>query len=139
MIRSKLLLAGLSALALSACASPMKFGGPMSGGLETPPNASSGTGAVVATVYPSTRAVTYTATYKDLTGPATAAHIHGPAAPGANAPPVVTATVSPSPISGSYTLTPAQLDDLMAGKDYFNIHTAANPGGEIRGQMVRME
>jgi len=79
---------------------------------------------------------TYSATYKDLTGPAVAAHFHGPAAPGANAPPVLPVTVTPSPLKGSATLTDAQIADLNAGKWYLNIHTAANPGGEIRGTVT---
>ena len=79
---------------------------------------------------------TYSATYKDLTGPVVAAHFHGPAAPGANAPPVLPVTVSPSPLKGSATLTDAQIADLNAGKWYLNIHTAANPGGEIRGTVT---
>jgi hypothetical protein len=79
---------------------------------------------------------TYSASYKDLTGPVVAAHFHGPAAPGANAPPVVPAKAGPSPIKGTATLTDAQIADLNAGKWYFNIHTAANPGGEIRGQVM---
>jgi hypothetical protein len=79
---------------------------------------------------------TYSATYKDLTGPAVAAHFHGPAAPGADAPPVVPVTVTPSPLKGSATLTDAQIADLNAGKWYLNIHTAANPGGEIRGTVT---
>jgi hypothetical protein len=79
---------------------------------------------------------TYSATYKDLTGPVTAAHFHGPAAPGGNAGPVVPAVASPSPIKGTATLTDAQIADLNAGKWYFNIHTAANPGGEIRGTVM---
>ena len=40
-----------------------------------------------------------------------------------------------SPITGTATLTPAQAADLAAGKWYVNLHTAANPGGEIRGQV----
>ena len=79
---------------------------------------------------------TYSATYKDLTGPAVAAHFHGPAAPGANAPPVLPVTVTPSPLKGSATLTDAQIADLNAGKWYFNIHTMAHPPGEIRGQVT---
>jgi len=79
---------------------------------------------------------TYSASYKDLTGPVVAAHFHGPAAPGANAPPVVPATASASPIKGAATLTDAQIADLNAGKWYFNVHTAANPGGEIRGTVM---
>jgi hypothetical protein len=40
-----------------------------------------------------------------------------------------------NPIEGSTTLTDAQMADLTAGKDYVNIHTAENKGGEIRGQI----
>jgi hypothetical protein len=80
---------------------------------------------------------TYSATYKDLTGPVVAAHFHNAPTPGGNGPPVVPATVSPSPIKGSATLTDAQIADLNAGKWYFNVHTAANPGGEIRGTLVK--
>ncbi len=81
----------------------------------------------------------YSATYKDLTGPVVAAHFHGPAAPGGNAPPVVPAVPSPSPIKGTATLTDAQIADLNAGKWYFNVHTKENPGGEIRGTVTAMK
>ena len=80
---------------------------------------------------------TYTATYKDLTGPAVAAHFHDAAAPGGNGPPIVPATVAPGTIKGTATLTDAQIADLNAGKVYFNVHTAANPGGEIRGTLSK--
>ena len=79
---------------------------------------------------------TYTVNYKDLTGPAVAAHFHDASAPGGNGPPIVPATVTPSPIKGTATLTDAQIADLNAGKWYFNVHTAANPGGEIRGTLT---
>ena len=42
-----------------------------------------------------------------------------------------------SPLKGEATLTDAQAADLAAGKWYFNIHTAANKGGEIRGQVMK--
>ena len=78
----------------------------------------------------------WTVNYSGLTGPATGAHFHGPAAISENAGVVVPLTGSlASPITGSATLTDAQAADLMAGKWYFNVHTAANPGGEIRGQV----
>jgi hypothetical protein len=94
-----------------------------------------GTGDVQAMLEGKT--LTYTANYSGLTGPATAAHFHNAATPGGNGPPVVPAVVSPSPIKGTATLTDAQIADLNAGKWYFNVHTAANPGGEIRGTMTK--
>lgn len=39
-------------------------------------------------------------------------------------------------IKGSKALTDAQIADLQAGKYYVNIHTEANKGGEIRGQLM---
>jgi hypothetical protein len=81
---------------------------------------------------------TYTATYKDMTGPVVAAHFHDASAPGGNGPPIVPASnVGTSPIKGTATLTDAQIADLNAGKVYFNVHTAANPGGEIRGTLTK--
>jgi hypothetical protein len=83
------------------------------------------------------KTLTYTVNYKDLTGPAMAAHFHDAAAPGGDGPPIVPATVSPSPIKGTATLTDAQIADLNAGKVYFNVHTAANKAGEIRGTLTK--
>ena len=81
---------------------------------------------------------TYTVNYNDLTGPAVAAHFHDASAPGGNGPPIVPAKdVGVSPIKGTATLTDAQVADLNAGKVYFNVHTAANPGGEIRGTLAK--
>jgi hypothetical protein len=76
--------------------------------------------------------------YSGLSGAATAAHFHGPAEPGSNAGvvvPVKSPVPSPS-FEGEAIITPAQVQDVLAGKWYFNIHTAKNPGGEIRGQVV---
>jgi hypothetical protein len=94
-----------------------------------------GTGEVTAMLDGKT--FTYSATYKDLTGPVVAAHFHNAPTPDGNGPPVVPATASPSPIKGTATLTDAQIADLNAGKWYFNVHTAANPGGEIRGTLTK--
>ncbi|MEZ5936702.1 MAG: CHRD domain-containing protein [Hyphomonadaceae bacterium] len=97
---------------------------------------SDGTGTASFTFTPETGALDYTITYEGLTGPAVAAHIHGPAEPGENAPPVVPFADPASPITGTATLTPEQATELLAGKYYVNVHTAANPGGEIRGQIM---
>jgi hypothetical protein len=75
--------------------------------------------------------------YSGISGPATGAHIHGPAEPGKNAGVVVPFAAAASPIKGSKVLTEAQAKDLMAGKYYVNIHTAANQDGEIRGNITK--
>jgi len=113
----------------------------LKGSSEVPPNTTSGTGSATVTIDSATHKITYNVTFSGLTGPATAAHIHGPAPAGKNAGVMVwlstkgkTAT---SPISGSATLTAAQASDLANGLCYVNVHTAANPGGEIRGQLMK--
>jgi hypothetical protein len=130
---------------LAGCASNSNTAGMMktyhatlSGTQEVPPTTSSGQGNAEFTVDPDSHKVTWNVAYSGLTGPAAAAHIHGPAAPGANAGVVVNiaANGTASPIQGSAVLTDAQMADLMAGKDYVNIHTAQNKGGEIRGQIT---
>jgi hypothetical protein len=97
---------------------------------------STGKGAGAFTFDPATKVLTYTVQYEGLTGPAAAAHIHGPAEPGANATVVVPFPTAASPITGTATLTDTQVAELQAGKYYVNIHTAANRGGEIRGQII---
>jgi hypothetical protein len=66
-----------------------------------------------------------------------AAHIHT-ALGGANGPVLVSLGTSlQSPIVGNADITPAQALDLSEGRTYVNIHTTRNPGGEIRGQILR--
>ena len=67
------------------------------------------------------------------------AHFHGPAAIGANAGVAVPLGTNPvSPLTGKVKLTSAQAKDLADGKWYANVHTAANPKGELRGQMLKV-
>jgi hypothetical protein len=107
------------------------------GANEVPPNSSGATGSVDAVFNRDTNLLRWKVNYTGLSGPATAAHFHGPAGIAANAG-VVLPWAGPitSPMEGSATITPAQAGDLLAGLWYANIHTAANPGGEIRGQMT---
>lgn len=108
------------------------------GASEVPPTPSPASGEVSLTLEPESRIVSWVAKFGGLSGPATAAHFHGPAAAGANAPPIIAVPsgLLSSPSIGVATLSAAQVDDLEAGKIYFNIHTAAHPGGEIRGQLL---
>jgi hypothetical protein len=105
---------------------------------EVPANTSPGKGEANVDYDKATKKLTYKLTFSGLTGDATAAHFHGPAAPGANAGVVVPigSGAPANPTEGSATLTDAQAADLLAGKWYVNVHTKANPGGEIRGQVV---
>ncbi|MBI3707757.1 MAG: CHRD domain-containing protein [Proteobacteria bacterium] len=134
--------AALAGLALAACADDMMDGSKaqlaatLSGTSAVPPIAGQGRGMAAITFDKSTKMLTWEVTYSGLTGPATAAHFHGPAAASANAGVVVPIAVSASPMKGSATLTDAQIADLTAGKWYVNIHTDSNKGGEIRGQVM---
>ena len=99
---------------------------------------SKATGKIVATYDTDTHMLSYDATYADLTGPATMAHFHGPAPVGKNAGVMVPITAGlDSPMKGSVKLTDDQAKALMDGDVYFNIHTAMNKGGEMRGQLVK--
>lgn len=130
--------ASMLALAPAAFAQAVTYKADLSGAAQVPANTTKGTGALQATYDPASKKLTYTVNYKDLTGPATAAHFHGPADAKTNAGVVVPATAPlTSPIKGEATLTDAQAADLAAGRWYFNIHTAANPPGEIRGQVMK--
>lgn len=115
----------------------VKLQADLKGSNEVPPNSSSGSGKAEAAFNTETKVLTYTVTYVDLTGPAMGAHFHGPGEAGKNAGIALPFKTVQSPIQGSATLTDAQAADLLAGKWYANIHTAANPGGELRGQMMK--
>jgi len=82
----------------------------------------------------------------------TAAHIHvGP--PGVNGPVIfdlftggtfpstlvvnlTAADLQPRPAEGINTFQDA-VNAILAGNTYFNVHTVANPAGEIRGQITQ--
>jgi len=105
---------------------------------EVPPNASTATGTADIDYDPATKKLSWKLTYSGLSGPATAAHFHGPAETGKNAGVAVAIpNADKSPVEGSATLNDAQAADFTAGKYYVNIHTQANPGGEIRGQVTK--
>lgn len=121
-----------------AHAETVAFKADLKGSEETPPTDSKGTGSVTASYDTASKKLTWTITYSDLTGPATAAHFHGPAPVGkAAGVEVPIPNADKNPIEGSATLTDAQAKDLLDGVIYVNIHTAANKGGEIRGQVVK--
>jgi CHRD domain len=138
-LRSFVTASAIACVSLAAYAKKIELKATLLSSTEVPPNASTGHGMLTATLNTATDELAYHITFEGLTGPAVAAHFHGPAAAGQNGKPQVPIKMSPieSPIDGTATLTADQVKDLLAGKWYFNIHTAQNPGGEIRGQVEK--
>jgi hypothetical protein len=132
--------AGLVVLAQPAIAAPISFKVDLNGAQQVPPVQTGATGKADMTYDPATRVLTWNLTYSGLSGPATMAHLHGPATAGKNGPPVVWLSEKGAPvgnpIKGQATLTPEQAQQMMAGEWYVNVHTQTNPGGEIRGQVT---
>ncbi len=127
----------LATVAVSGPAFADKMKATLNGASEVPANTTAGTGTADIDFDPATKKLTWKLSYSGLTGPATMAHFHGPAEPGKNAGVAVPITPATSPTEGSTTLTDAQAADLVAGKYYVNVHTEANKGGEIRGQVTK--
>ena len=141
-MRSITLVSGFALLGLLAAAPAsadmIHYRATVSPSTEVPPNGSKATGHLTATYDTSSRTLTYEVGYADLTGPATMAHFHGPAPAGKNAGVMVPINGDlASPIKGSVTLTDDQAKALVNGDLYFNIHTAMNKGGEMRGQIEK--
>ena len=119
----------------TSIAANVKYKADMKGSSEVPPTGSSGSGKANVTYDTKTKKLSWVVTYSGLSGEPTAAHFHGPAAPGKNAGPVV--DISGDIKKGSAELTTEQAKDLQAGKWYVNIHTEKFPDGEIRGQVIK--
>ena len=79
-----------------------------------------------------TSVLTYSMTLEGLTGAPTAAHLHGPAGPDENAGVMVPLELD----GGEVELNDEQTSALNDGLIYVNVHTEANPNGEVRGQLV---
>ena len=128
---------GALALATPSMAAMMNFKASLNGKSEVPANTTGGTGTVTATYDTDSKKLTWKGSYSGLTGPATAAHFHGPASAGKNAGVMVPISPNGPSFEGSATLNDAQAKALMDGDMYVNVHTAANKGGEIRGQLTK--
>ena len=114
----------------------------MTGEAERPPvNVPNALGA--GTLVIEGNALHFNIRYSGLSGPAIAAHIHGPASAAESTNVLINlqpfnggAFGASGTLSGAVTLTAAQKAAILAGKTYVNVHTDANQGGEIRGQIA---
>jgi CHRD domain. len=117
-----------------------KLSGNATGDQEVPAVSTTGSGTLTGTLDNNTNALHYSVAWTSLSGPATAAHFHGPAPAGTNSGVVIPFHIvnngNSGAATGDTTLTDAQKADLIAGKWYWNVHTAAHGGGEIRAQVI---
>ncbi|HWX21787.1 MAG TPA: CHRD domain-containing protein [Candidatus Binatia bacterium] len=117
------------------------YGGTLSGSQEVPSSGSTGSGSGFVVLSPDKSTLTVNMSFSGISAPATAAHIHGPAAAGVNASVLFPFTGVPGATSGSipqqsFAITPTQVGYLQSGLLYFNVHDANFPAGEIRAQIL---
>jgi len=151
-------MAGVLALLVStqAQAQTLNFTAALSGGNEVPGVVTGAAGTATVSLNQATGVVAYRVEVFNMPVGTTAGHFHV-GAPGVAGPVVVNFTV-PTGISNDYAITgmasatdlvprAAQginswedfLQALMLGNIYANVHSTANPGGELRGQVVRVQ
>ena len=130
-------------VAAPAVPSPIErlFTARLNGASEVPVNASAGTGYGRVVLNAAENSITASFYWNNLGSGTVAGHIHGPAAPGVNAPILFNMT-PPTGLTNcsredqTFAVTPADVADLRAGQFYFNIHSSTLPNGEIRGQIL---
>ncbi len=116
----------------------------INGGQENPPIDSSALGNAFLTYDTETNLLCYAISYTTLSAAEIAAHFHGPASAGANAGVLFSISPSPSPFGSPKADCVGPLDGdqqraLLRGQFYINIHSSDAPGGEIRGQVIRVQ
>jgi hypothetical protein len=113
----------------------------LDGSQEVPANGSTGAGTANFTLF-ANNTLGYSVTYSNLSSLMTASHIHGPAGIGTNAT-IVFPLAGSGPASGSFAgtvgpLNASQVNTLLGGLYYINVHSTLVPGGEIRGQLLQV-
>ena len=119
---------------------------PLTGAQENPPNASPALGSMDVGYNTTTKMLSYTVRWSGLTGNPTLMHIHGLSPIGYASSPVQTILSAANPTlfpqNGTYTGVlladgvVVKEENILNGFYYMNIHTAAFPNGEIRGQII---
>jgi hypothetical protein len=143
-------------LAAGAQASIVTLTATFDGNQEVPANNSTATGSLTVTIDTATRAWTLAGSWGTLSAPLTVAHVHRAAA-GVNGPVIVgldgmplsggrpawnlfaigsTSLNSGGTLNAPFAWPAAELENLLSGRTYFNVHSTAFPSGEIRAQII---
>ena len=110
----------------------------LAGDEEVPPVVTTGSGAATVTLDTSSGAVTVSGTYSSMSSAVVAAHVHGPARRGDTAGVLVGLTTTggtDGTFRGSGTLSSSDMQSMLDGLTYLNVHTVNEGGGEIRAQI----
>jgi hypothetical protein len=139
-MKKLLLISGLLLFSAISAAAEQRFVAYLSGAQEVPANNSAGKGTCTIVLNTAQTQITVNCTFSGLGSAANAAHIHGNATVGVNAPILFGFTGVPAATSGTigplnFSVTPQQVADMRAHLHYVNIHSVNLPGGEIRGQV----
>ena len=140
------LLALLALPAIAVAADPAARFATLDGASEVPPVVTAASGIGWVAISSDDTTITYHVEYSGLSGALAASHIHT-GAPGVAGGVILPLAASASPMDGTLTsadFTPSgsvttfaeAVAAIKAGTTYVNLHTAANPGGEIRGNLV---
>jgi len=145
----------------TSVAGSTQYSAALNGANEKPTaTTSTGTGFFSASLHPTNNTLSYNLTWTGLTGAINGAHIHGPADANGVANVLVNFQALPAgstngtittgaagAASGNLDLNQAVITAgvsgdslkklLVAGQLYVNVHTVANSGGEIRGQIAK--
>jgi len=121
--------------------SQIMFTASLDGNQETPnPVVTSASGTAWLVLSSDFKSITYNVTYANLSAPFTASHFHvGPAGVGGGVVFPITTYIG-NTAKGTWNNIPDSiLAKLFNGLLYVNVHTSANPGGEIRGQFTPVD
>ena len=150
--------AGVAAVNTTPVSNIVTFRANLTSGAEVPPNATTGYGTFVATLDTVTNVFTYDLTFTGLSANVNNGHIHGPALATANSGTTINFNTLPGAtfsfgaqagtghgvvvLNAASSITATMSGDslkklLFAGLTYANIHTTANAGGEVRGQITK--
>lgn len=119
----------------------LTLSGNATGAAEIPAVNTTATATLTGELNKTAKSLIYMVHWTGLSGNATAAHFHGPATASQSAPPIFTLTIAQNGTAGMLSGTITNIPDSTIahfenGRIYYNIHTAANPNGEIRAQVI---